>query len=332
MSACRLLTLFRRLWLLPLALCFLQPAATAQEVPAAALNNAIVSLAQFRQQVADMRAQAQQPLGPFRIESSCSWCSAHAWWGFGTCTETTHASWGGSVDFSWTRGQLHDTLARADQDAGAFAASFAPTQAWIDGLPAFSRSFDAAADLILGVQQAIKAGQTPTDAQRQQVTQALEQLTAELTRSSTQLQAGTRALAVSLQQQSSYRDAIRAAIDGSAKSAEAALANAEKSSMGHPCQDGVPAQFAAIRANFSASTARIQGSFQQLDARSRDAENALAVLLGGVVNAQTQMKSILSLVTAAGNDKLGSFLEQLHLAAAKKQWSDLAQAQANIRL
>lgn len=332
MSTHRFLCLLRKLALLPLALCLLLPPAPAQDVPAATLNNALVSLAQFRQQVTDMRAQAQQPLGPFRIESSCSWCSERAWWGFGSCTETTHGAWGGSVDFSWTRGQLNATLARAEQDAGAFAGSFAPTQAWLDGLPAFSASFDAAADLILGIEQAIKAGQGPTDEQRRQVTQALGQLAADLTRSSTQLQAGTRALAVSLQQQSSYRDAIRAAIDGASRAAEAELANVEKSAMGHPCQDGVPAQFAAIRASFSASTARIQVAFGQLDVKSRAAENALAVLLGGVVNAQTQMKSILGLVAAAGNDKLGSFLEQLHLAAAKKQWSELAQAQANIRV
>lgn len=316
----------RQLWLVAFAACLLAPSAGAQDVTGAALNNAVVSLAQFRQQVADMRAVVQQPLGPFRIESSCSWCSARAWYGFGTCTETTHASWGGPVDFSWTRGQLHAVLTRAEQDAGAFTSGYAPTQAWIDGLPAFSASFDTTADLVLGVQQAIKQGQGATDAQRQQVTLALETLAADLARSSTQLQAGARALAVSLQQQSSYRDAIKSAIDGASQSAEDALRNVEKSAMGHPCQDGVPQQFAAIRVNFSASTARISSAFQQLDARSREAENALAVLLGGVVNSQTQMKSILSMVTAAGNDQLGSFLEQLHLAAAKKQWSNLAAA------
>jgi len=42
------------------------------------------------------------------------------------------------------------------------------------------------------------------------------------------------------------------------------------------------------------------------------------------VNSQTELKTILNLVNAAGNDKLGSFLEQLHLNAAKKQWRELA--------
>ena len=332
MNLNRVLLVVRKLWLLSLAACLLTAPAAAQDLPAGSLNNAVVSLAQFRQQVAEMRAVVQQPLGPFRLQSSCSWCSARAWWGFGSCTETTNASWGGTVDFSWTRAQLQQILTRAEQDAGAFASGFAPTQTWIDGLPAFSTSFDTTADLVLNVQQAIGQGQGPSDAQRLQVTQALQKLATDLTQSSTQLQAGTRALATSLQQQSSYRDAISKAIDGASQSAEAALHDVELKSQGHPCQDGVPAQFAAIRANFSASTARIQGAFQQLDGRSREAERSLAVLLGGVVNSQTQMNSILNLVTAARNDQIGSFLEQLHLAAAKRQWSDLAAARASVRL
>ena len=213
---------------------------TAQELPPGALTDAMVSLAQFRQQAGAMRAAVQQPLGPFRLESHCSWCSEHAWWGFGSCTRTTSASWGGEVDFNWTRQQLHDILARAEQDAGAFDSAFAPTRAWMDGLPAFSASFDATADLVLAVQQSIRQGHPPSDSQRGQVAQALTTLAGELAASSAQLQAGTRALATSLQQQSAYRDAIGAAIGGASASAEQALRQVEAGAQGHPCQDGVP--------------------------------------------------------------------------------------------
>jgi hypothetical protein len=317
--------------LLLAALCLLRPAA-AQEIPAGALNNAVLSLTEFRHQLAQMRELVQQPLGPFRIESSCSWCSAHDWWGFGSCTRTTSGAWSGTVDFNWSRRQLHDILARADQDGAAFSGSFAPTQAWMDGLPAFSVAFDAAADRVLEVQQAIAQGQAPTEAQRQQVTQALGQLATDLAHSSVQLQAGIRALAISLDQQSAYRAAIAGAIAGASASAEEALRNVEEQSQGHPCQDRVPAQFGAIRASFAASTAGIQGAFGQLDARSRRAEQALAALLGGVVNAQTQLTAIAGLVNAARNDQLGSFLEQLHLAAAKRQWRELAATHVGVRL
>ena len=56
------------------------------------------------------------------------------------------------------------------------------------------------------------------------------------------------------------------------------------------------------------------------------------MLLGGVVNAQTRMKSTAQLVDAARNDQLGSFLEQLHLDAAKRQWSEMAAARAGLKL
>src|SRR5262249_12794520 len=93
----------------------------------------------------------------------------------------------------------------------------------------------------------------------------------------------------------------------------------------HPdCQAQVNAKFNAITIEFSNSIQAISGAFQKLEASSREAEKGLGVLLGSVVSSQTAMKAVLDSLNAAKRDQLGSFLERLHLTAAKKQWEDLA--------
>lgn len=92
----------------------------------------------------------------------------------------------------------------------------------------------------------------------------------------------------------------------------------------------MPQKFNAIRDDFKRSIQSISAAFQQLDNSSRGAETGLAALLGAVVTSQTDMQSILDLLKAAQNDKLGSFLERLHLNAAKQQWHDLANAYTRV--
>jgi hypothetical protein len=322
----RLAGLLRAVCLLTLALGWPPPAA-AQAANGPALKEALLRQAQFQRDVASMRLVVHQPLGPYELHTECTWCSKE----FIFCLEHSTERWGTKVDFSWTRQQLDRVLSQAERDAGALAGGYAPTQAWIDALPAFSAAFDGAAGQVLAVQQAIRQGALPTDQQRQGVTQALQQLTDGMGRSSEQLKAGVKALAVSLQQQSAYRDTIRQAIGGADQAAERALQDVENASRTHRCQGGLQEKFGAIRNDFSRSTESIATAFLRLDASSRDAEKGLAVLLGAVVNAQTEMQTILALLGAAGNDKMGSFLEQLHLAAAKQQWNELAAAYAGAK-
>lgn len=61
-----------------------------------------------------------------------------------------------------------------------------------------------------------------------------------------------------------------------------------------------------------------------------DAQPPATPALGDAIGQLTQFRGevarILGLVQAARNDQIGSILEQLHLAAAKKQWEELAAA------
>jgi hypothetical protein len=292
------------------------------------LKNAVALLRTYQDEVGRLRELVRKPLGPYQIATQCTWCSSRPWWAFGACTEETTQRIGMSVDFSWTRVRLDQVLQQAAQSANDFSRSYAPTQAWIDGLPEFSSKFNGNADRILTVQQEIRAGNGPTNQQRQVVTGALQSLLQDLGHSSVQLQEGTRALTAFLQRQSDYRQSIKQAIAGSEQSANEQLSKLQQDAVAkaHPdcLANLVNNHFNPIRAQFDSSSQAIAASFQKLEVSSGEAEKGIAILLGAVVNNQTDLKSVMDLVNAASNDQMGSFLERLHLSAAKTQWAALA--------
>lgn len=306
------------LWLLPVNV------AVAQTNSVTVPRDVFSRLEQFKNEVSNMHSVVSKPLGPYTISTSCSFCIEKAWYGLGSCTKTRTEKWGTEVDFAWTRQSLSRVLEQSEKNTDTFSSGYQLTQAWLNELPGFSAKFDTTADIILAVQQEIKSGVGPNEQQRGIVKQALQKLGDDLRRSSSLLQSGTRALAAFLQQQSAYKKDIKQAIDGADRSAQEALTNLEDQTNKQRCQGGVREKYDGIRADFSRSLQEISVAFQKLEVSSREAEQSLAQLLGSVVNSQTELKSVLYLVNAAGNDKLGSFLEKLHLNAAKQQWRDLA--------
>jgi hypothetical protein len=319
--------------LLPLLLAvgLLRAPAAAQSINVAAGTDALAQVAQFGKDVQAMRSVAATPMGPYDLSTRCTWCSEHAWWGFGSCTQNTTEAWNAKVDFTWTRSRLNQVLAQAAQSANNFPKAYAPFQAWINAIPAFSARFDKAADIVLNTQQQIKAGQGPNDQQRQAVTQALQDLVNDLAANAAQLDGATKTLAAALQQQSAYGPALRQAIDGADQSARTALAGLQQQANTHHCQDGLPEKFSRIKVGFTVSITQISASFQKLEASRQAADRGLAFLLGSVVSSRTDLQSVMGQIKAAKSDVLGSFLERLHLASAKAQWEQIA-AYATSRL
>jgi hypothetical protein len=302
-------------------------AALLQSQASAQTNGALSALKQYQGEVAKVR-QAAGKLGPYGISADCtSTCLKRTW--IGTCA-VTGAVFSATVDFRSTKGGLNSVLQEAERSAGTFSASFAPTQAWIDRLPEFSRQFNANADRVLGVQQDIKAGNGPTDQQRQLVTQALQNLTGVLEASSTQLRQGTSALAAFLQRQSQYRQEIAQAIAGFDRSSQVQLKVLMHNASNNPGCDtsairsSIEGQFNSIKGQFSQSSREISQVYQNLETSSRAAERAVADLLGFVVSSQTDINSVKDMVNAAKADQLGGFLQGLHLDAAKNRLAMLA--------
>lgn len=317
MSGNRFLEALRGAWMLlafaVLVAGLLPPPAGAQEAGVPALNQALLRLTQVQHDMTGVRTVAYQRVGPFELHTQCTYCSRDF---LGICTEKSTANWRHTVDLGWPG------------DAEAQADGYAHVQTWIAALPALSASFDANADIVLGVEQAIRQGVGPNEQQRRDATQALLALTNELGRSSMQLDAGVRTLAVSIARQGRYRRAIRHAIDGSDQSAQIAWRELDAASRKQRCTDSVQAQFDAIRGEVSRATQQVASAIEQLDASDRQAEQALAQLLGAVISARTEVESVLRLLAAADTDQLGSLIERLHLAAAKNQWQALAKTTA----
>src|SRR5208283_612613 len=263
-------SIWRGLFLVWAAACLLPPPATGQTNDVAAAKEALSRLTQFSNDVRKIREIASRPLGPYPIATQCTWCDYA--WGALCWTEKTATITGPPIDFNWTRRALETTLSNVENDAGMFSKSYAPTQAWIDGLPKFSAKFDVTADRILGVQADIKAGKVPSDQQRQVVKQALQELADELSDSSAPLQSGTQALAAALQRQSSYAASIQQAIAGADRSAQEALTQFEQQTQSLPCQNEFKAKFDGIKGDFSRSIGEISAAFQNVETSSRQAQ------------------------------------------------------------
>lgn len=304
--------------------CWLLLAAVAgarADVDVNGTRQALAAMGQLQRNIQDMRGAMNVPLGPYPVETRCSWCSKSF---LGICLETTSQVQRATVDFNWTRQQLGGLLNAAQAQAGSFSGAYAPAQDWLRGMPGFNASFQQTSATVLKVGDDIRAGQGPNDAQRQVVTQSLQSLVGSLGSSRQQLDAGTRALAAYLQQQSSLRQQIGGAIGGAEQSAQSALASFQQQTRTWRCQDGLDGLFARIRGDFNASTQRISGAFQQLQASSQAAEQGLATMTGTLVSAQGDYQAVLNQLQAAQNDQLGSFISRLHLDVARRQWQQLA--------
>ncbi len=320
----------RLLRVLPLLAALLLPARVAAQPPSTqALGDAVSQLAQFQGEVARMQAMSQQTIGPYTLRLSYSYCEID--FGIFGCARRATQMCIRPVYLNGMR-QLDDALARARGDGVQLERSYAPTREWIAGLPGFSARFAATADIVLAVQQLARQGQVPTQQQREQVTAALEKLQADLAHSASRLDAGVAAMAAALQRQSASREEIRQAIAASTQSAQQDLERAARDISTTRCSDGLAEQMNGIRAQFARTAGQIQAAFNTLGAASGGAERSLAALLGAVLGSRTELQSVLTLVQAARNDQIGSFLEQLHLASAKKQWEDLAAAQGRAML
>lgn len=316
------LLLLRRLMLLAAFLAGVGAPAAAQEPQV--LQAAVMQFAR-----AGAALPALPPPQTLRIGSSCSWCSSSF---LGICFKTDGESWQQTLDMTWQT-QLDQALAQSGEVERRVAEGAGAARAWMAALPAFSARFDAAADIVLGVQAEI-VNATPSLDQRTRALQGLQQLVAGVSASAAQLENASRMLAAALQDQSNYRTGINAALAASQQQGQAALAAFENGARTHRCQDGVAQQLDAVRGAVNATQAQARAIVDQVSAQSSGTEKSVATLLGAMVSARTQLESVLRLVQAASNDQLGSFLAQLHLDAAKRQWQDLAatQAQAMPRL
>ncbi len=294
------------------------------------LAKAVSALRKYRREIKSTLDSARRPLGPFQLEGKCSWCSSQPWWALGACVETTTRTVSNRVDFSATRVKLVQVLADADDHAAQFVQRYSSTEKWVKALPEFSRGFNRDADIILEIQEEIKAGNGPTEQQQQRVKQALDGLTATVEAAAETLTASSAMLVESLDRQSDFRESIALALAESGQAGDRELTRLTRqisADLNQNCANSVAQDnFQPIRDQFENSIQGFSSAFQTLEAHSRQLEEALAALSGALQSSLTELKAVSDLVSAAHTDRLGSFLATIHLNAAKKSWAALAAA------
>lgn len=318
----RILSFCRRAAVVLAVLTWLPVPAAGQEIDVDSAKEAITLLARFRDDVREMQSVVATPLGPFGVSGKCSYCTSHFMW----CWSYATLSWSHGIDFTESRAPLSRALESAERHAGSFAAGYEPTRAWLRGLPGFSARFEEVSTTVLAVRREIGQGIGPSPEQRLRVTRALNQLTDELGASAAQLRDGIQALAAFLQTHIADLEAIRQAQQTHQRVGAATLQSVQGQAQTQKCDRPLAIfQLIEIEDRFRYSIAVIRGAFEKLEVSSRGAEPGLAVLLGAVVNSQTQLQKVLELIEAASRDELGSFLERLHLDNARAQWKSLAE-------
>lgn len=303
----------------------------ASEAGGALLEQAMEALARFEADVLAMQQAARTPLGPYPVQTRCSWCMERAWWGFGTCTKTGTESFNTTVDFTWTRQDLGRALERTQQDMGSLTQAWQPAQAWFGNLAAFSLQFERLADRVSTVQEQLRQGIGPNAEQRLTVTAALAALARDMERSAVQLESGTRALAMVAEVIGTQRERIGAAMASSTASAREALQQFERKTQPMHCQDELRKKFSIIHADFDRSASGIANAYERLAGSSAAAQKAMGILLGDVVARRSDIEAALELVRAAQEDQLGGMLERLHLNAARQLFQQMAAAQIKVR-
>lgn len=294
---------------------------------AEAISTAVL-VQQYKGAISKVREAADKQLGPYNISTSCTRCT-YSWGSLCWTTETQTFRFVNPIDFSWTRNSLKAVLQLDEQALGSFSASFASTQTWIDQLPDFTSKFNASADRVLSIQREITAGGAANDQQRDIVAAALQNLTGLLTDSADQLNRGTVALTSFLRQQSQYRQWIQQAINQADQHEQDILnglkEQAQKDGIRPDCYDNlVNDHFNPIRSQISNSLQEISQTFQNLEQNSRVMERSVAEWVAFVVNNRTTIQSVSDLVNAAKSDEIGTFLQRLHLVAAKTSLAQLS--------
>ncbi|MFT6337249.1 MAG: hypothetical protein ACJATI_004011 [Halioglobus sp.] len=290
----------------------------------AELQQAIKSLNTFKSSLSQLKTAAAIPLGPYPLNAKFTWCSKS----FIFCIENTTETFKGSADFSWIKSSLRSAISQAEANANNFNRSFAPTQRWIDQLPAFSREFTQNANSIEAVQNELDRGIGPNDDQKRRVTNALQKLCDNLAQSKRDVEVGTRSLSIFLQNQSTYRQSIKNTMDASAARQESELTrlmnDCRKKCSRQETYNKLTASFNVIKSTFAVSTASINQSYSVVEQTSRAAEKGVSQLLAAVLSNNSDLQTILGEVKEARTDELGSFIQAMHLGTAQIQWESLA--------
>jgi hypothetical protein len=264
---------------------------------------------------AALRAQSIA-LGPWTVSISCN---------YGT-SDANHYLRSLSVDFAMTRTQLQQALAIAESRAETFLDHFNFVRVWMgETMPLTSTLFATAAQ---SVDTAVAANQngTLTQAMVDAARHELSELASSLQDNSKQLSDGLAGLAQFNIQLGNCGQQIQHALGTLKSTAQNEIAQAIEMARSAPCGgDGAMSQIAAFQAQLATSGSALDSTFTTLAGQTRDAENAVAVLQGTVLNLLGNYRGVLDQLKTVEAQAAASMMQKIRLMVASNAWKDLTQ-------
>ena len=304
------------------ALVLPQPSAgqTRQEFGSA--KEAIATLAQFpgaiRQKVSDA-SQATFRLGRGIIGFDCC-AEKFLWW----CTREYHAAF--NTHIPEPHSHLGEALKQAVRHSETLPVSFKPVNDWFQQtLPRFNTSFAEASARILAIADEISAGEGPTAEQRREVASLLDGLSTSLEQGSEKLKTGLGVLATFQQKLVAIQQEITEANKYLEAEAQQAIDGLHAIINKQPCgQDQARSELGGIQREFNNAVNTSTAALSALEELTNDADNALSLLMGTVINFVAHYEQVSDEVEQAQSAELGSVIQELHLDVARAAWDDLA--------
>ena len=254
-------------------------------------------------------------LGPWHLSVRCN---------YGSSDKNSYSS-DAVCDFSAQRATLQSAMFAAEKQADQFLSSFNFVSTWVaTTLPATAASFADASAPVAAAIAASQAGSL-TQPQIDAATGALATLLGFLQQSSTDLTDGIRGLAAYSVQVENYAGQIQQVVNGLTTSAQSTIDIIQNSLGSMPCGTGdAQNQLNGFRAQFTTASGQLQSTFNALAGQTRDANNAIGLLLGTVVTFVSSYQGVIGQVRQAQAQTVGSLLEGLRLDIAARQWQTLA--------
>jgi hypothetical protein len=287
------------------------------DIDVAAAESAIATAVAYPRLIHEAATQAQGvALGPWTVSISCN---------YGT-SDANHYSSQVSVDFTVTRTQLQQAIATAESQASTFLDHFNFVSVWMaQTLPLTSSVFATAA---AAVDAAVSAGRhgTPTQAMVDTAVKDLSDLVSTLQANSKQLSDGVAGLAQFNIQLTSCAQLVQQAAANLKSTAQSALDQVADQARSAPCGgDGAMSQIVGFQIQLLSSGAVLDGTFAQLASHTKDAQSAVSVLLGTVVNLISEYQGVLNQVKTVQGQAAATIMQQIRLMVAASAWKSLTQ-------
>jgi hypothetical protein len=277
---------------------------------------AIALLGRFPGEVARITTEISRvSWPPGRVSYTC----IYIFWGAKT------ANYSSPVSFSDLDPSLPSKIQAVQTSSKQFADSFTPMlRKWGQtSLPESSAAFNNASTIVQGVQDEMKRGMGPNEAQRTRVIAALDHILANLKNGKGELTAMTSVLSKYLLDQRAARGFLSSWAATAAGQVQAKNQKVREDINQQRCKGDGPQQLDALVRNANASINTVKGRIGELEKLDSEADKGLSIVLGTFVGYSSRYEAVAGRLKVVKEAPLGSTLQGLHLAIAAKTWQDL---------